>query len=1002
MKKRILALVLALTLALGLLPATALAAEQEITIRLSVFNQGVPTQDKEGNAMLARSVVVTDRNGDGAYSLDEALLAAHEAYAPNGGADYQSGYNNDWGTYAVTKLWGEDSSAVSFYKDHVYTGAVDAEMLSEGQLVDAFIYKDQSNWTDRYCYFTQNGAPVDALSVCVGEEFALTLLYDQWGAVSPQPTAPLGVFDQSGAYSECEALRGEQIIEGIYQKKPATDQKGEVKISFTAQGTYLLTAQYDSTNYTDYNNTPPQYYLVPPLCTVTVYDDTPQGHVDAALDNLTESTLLGGNASLDALSQNLTLPASTYGDTAITWSLDTQDDSVIGYYGDNTVYIGGAKSAAVTAILTATVASTEDSGVQATKTFALTVPAAASDPDKTGVVDYGKVMSGIAAKWQDGFTATSPIDDTDLPWAVVDMAAYGAALDNAEQSRYETLLSGTDSYGTPNSSLAKFILAQQARKEATAAPAVPASPDIWSAPSILLARYGAGTTALADNQALVSCMTSYLSGTGLDVDTAAAMLPALAPYYNSDTAVKTAVDKTVTWLSAQQGAGGTWRNNANSTAQVVVGLAALGIDAHTDTRFVKSGKSAVEGLLSFALADGTGFGYGGNVTYNNMATEQGFRALVAYARMKEGGKAYNLYLQAKDSTGVVTAPNITATNPGGGEGGGTITPSTITVSFSLRGDTVHGEGGHTAYTTWVSSTGYTLPSGATVADLLAAAAGDKGFTYAGSSYVSSITWNGITLSEQANGPYSGWMFTVNGKITNTGMTTTVLHSGDSVVWRYVDNYNTEIDWSEDGTGTPSTGGQTKPEEKPEEKPGETEITYTDVPQNSWCAEAVAAVTKAGLFTGYADGSFGVHDSITRGQMALVLYRLAGQPETTNTSAFSDEADWCATALTWAAESGVALGYGDGSFGVGQLLKREQLVTFLYRYALQAKLDTSASADLSAYTDRGEVLDADAMAWAVGAGLMKGRTETTLAPDAAITRAEAAVIFQRFLTAYPQK
>lgn len=1001
MKKRILALVLALTLALGLLPATALAAEREITIRLSVFNQGVPTQDKEGNAMLARSVAVTDRNGDGAYSLDEALLAAHEAYAPNGGADYQSGYNNDWGTYAVTKLWGEESSAVSFYKDHAYTGAVDAEMLSEGQLVDAFIYKDQTNWTDRYCYFAQNGTPVDTLSVCVGEEFALTLLYDQWGAANPQPTAPLGVFDQSGAYSKCEALQGEQVYGEIYAK-PATDQKGEAKISFTAQGTYLLTAQYDSTNYTDYNNTPPQYYLVPPLCTVTVYEDTPQGHVDAALDNLTESTLLGGNASLDALSQNLTLPASTYGDTTIIWSLDTQDDSVIGYYGGNIVYIGGAKSAAVTATLTAAVKSA-DGSVQETKTFALTVPAAASDPDKTGVVDYGKVMSGIAAKWRDGATATSPIDDTDLPWAVVDMAAYGAALDSAEQSRYETLLNGNDSYGKPYSSYAKFILAQQARKQTTTAPEVPASPDIWSAPSILLARYGAGTTALADSQTLVSCMTAYLSGTGLDVDTAAAMLPALAPYYSSDTAVKTAVDKTVVWLSAQQGAGGTWRNNANSTAQVVVALAALGIDAHTDTRFVKSGKSAVEGLLSFALADGTGFGYGGNVTYNNMATEQGFRALVAYARMKEGGKAYNLYLQAKDSTAVVTAPGITATNPGGGgTGGGTITPSTITVSFSLRGDTVHGEGGHTAYTTWVSSTGYTLPTGATVADLLAAATGNKGFTYAGSGYVTAITWNGTTLSEKDNGPYSGWMFTVNGKITNTGMTTTVLHSGDSVVWRYVDNYNTEIDWSGDGTGTPSTGGQTKPQEKPEEKPQETQITYTDVPQDSWCAEAVAAVTKAGLFTGYADGSFGVRDSITRGQMALVLYRLAGQPATTNTSAFSDGADWCATALTWAAESGVALGYGDGSFGVGKLLKREQLVTFLYRYALQAKLDTSASADLSAYTDRGEVLDADAMAWAVGAGLMKGRTETTLAPDAAITRAEAAVIFQRFLTAYPQK
>lgn len=63
---------------------------------------------------------------------------------------------------------------------------------------------------------------------------------------------------------------------GEIYAKPATDGKGEAKISFTAQGTYLLTAQYDSTNYTDYNNTPPQYYLVPPLCTVTVYEDTPQ------------------------------------------------------------------------------------------------------------------------------------------------------------------------------------------------------------------------------------------------------------------------------------------------------------------------------------------------------------------------------------------------------------------------------------------------------------------------------------------------------------------------------------------------------------------------------------------------------------------------------------------------------------------------------------------------------------------------------------------------------
>ncbi|MFR8266131.1 MAG: DUF4430 domain-containing protein [Clostridia bacterium] len=145
---------------------------------------------------------------------------------------------------------------------------------------------------------------------------------------------------------------------------------------------------------------------------------------------------------------------------------------------------------------------------------------------------------------------------------------------------------------------------------------------------------------------------------------------------------------------------------------------------------------------------------------------------------------------------------------GSSEGGNTTTPedpdkTEISVSFGLTGDTVHGENGkHTGDVTWIDSTSYKMKKGATAQDLFEKALGDAGMDYemSGNSYVSSISnaKEKVTLSELSNGPYSGWMYTINGKFVDY-MSAVTLNDGDVMQFFYVDDYRT-IDWA--GNKTP--------------------------------------------------------------------------------------------------------------------------------------------------------------------------------------------------------
>ena len=144
--------------------------------------------------------------------------------------------------------------------------------------------------------------------------------------------------------------------------------------------------------------------------------------------------------------------------------------------------------------------------------------------------------------------------------------------------------------------------------------------------------------------------------TTADVDMTAMAIQALAPYYNTRKDVKNAVDKALICLSGKQLGDGRFQSwgttNSESAAQVVVALSALGIDADKDTRFVKSGNSALDGLLSFAVKTG-GFGHDDNVV-NQMATEQAYYALAAYDRFDR--KAKRLY----DMSDVVPMEDVDA------------------------------------------------------------------------------------------------------------------------------------------------------------------------------------------------------------------------------------------------------------------------------------------------------------------------------------------------------
>lgn len=199
-------------------------------------------------------------------------------------------------------------------------------------------------------------------------------------------------------------------------------------------------------------------------------------------------------------------------------------------------------------------------------------------------------------------------------------------------------------------------------------------------------------------------------------------------------------------------------------------------------------------------------------------------------------------------------------------------------------------------------------------------------------------------------------------------------------------------------------GKTNTEDK--EETGETEettkpetITFSDVKETDWFYKGVSYVVENGMMNGVGDNQFAPNAPLTREMLAVVLYNMEKQPESTGVSPFADvKADmWYTDAIVWANANGIVAGYDDSTFGLGDSITREQLAAILYRYAQLKGYDVTEKADLTGYEDSASISGyaVEAMQWANANGIVNGMTETTLAPQGTATRAQVATMLMNF-------
>ena len=177
------------------------------------------------------------------------------------------------------------------------------------------------------------------------------------------------------------------------------------------------------------------------------------------------------------------------------------------------------------------------------------------------------------------------------------------------------------------------------------------------------------------------------------------------------------------------------------------------------------------------------------------------------------------------------------------------------------------------------------------------------------------------------------------------------------------------------------------------------LPFGDVKSADWFYNDVKYVYEKGMMAGTAADVFAPNATTTRAMIVTILYRLEGSPAVTGTSSFVDvpAGQWYTDAVNWAAANQIVKGTSATTFAPNDSITREQMAAILYRYAQYKGYDVTKKADLSGYSDNGQVsaYAKDALAWANAAKLINGVTNTTLAPQGNATRAQVSAILHRF-------
>ncbi|MBR6289960.1 MAG: CotH kinase family protein [Clostridia bacterium] len=181
---------------------------------------------------------------------------------------------------------------------------------------------------------------------------------------------------------------------------------------------------------------------------------------------------------------------------------------------------------------------------------------------------------------------------------------------------------------------------------------------------------------------------------------------------------------------------------------------------------------------------------------------------------------------------------------------------------------------------------------------------------------------------------------------------------------------------------------------------ETVGPYRDVPAGKWYSGAILTMYEKGIMTGKKADVFDPNGNVTRAEFVTILFRLSEEEFEGGENAFTDvkAGAWYGKNVLWAAECGLVKGYPDDTFRPNDSIKRSEMVTLLARYieykGIRVIPDSSA---VKSFPDvKAGSFYAKSLETVRVSGLIKGDAAGNFRPNATATRAEAAVLFSRFL------
>ncbi|WP_072469794.1 S-layer homology domain-containing protein [Urinicoccus massiliensis] len=581
-----------------------------------------------------------------------------------------------------------------------------------------------------------------------------------------------------------------------------------------------------------------------------------------------------------------------------------------------------------------------------------------------------------------------------------------------------------------------------------------------------------------------------------DVDITAMAIQALAPYYNKQDKVKKAVDRALNKLSDMQtktgnhaGAYEAWGAgpNANSTAMVILALQNLGLDSHTDSRFIKNGKSVLDGLLSFKTADDY-FGYTDNFQLNGKAMEQAYQALIAYRdkkniyRFPKPTKSFasvvtpirlellrypkTVYfvgeaLDKSDLEGIVYFSDRTSKRVGPEsidlQGFDTETSGRklvkavylgLETSFyifvrdrelpSVPGDPLNpdqqpkntayvsvivppGPRIHTNGWTMKAKTAYQIIPGKDTAFSILQKTG-LSYNYNYHKIYKGVYVNTIEgLSEFDGGPYSGWMYRVNGVFPNHSSSLHPIKSGDYVEWIYTRDLGKDIGGyvegieDDDGTGIKpvfvtvrnSQGGMINPS-------GRVKVTKTVPAILTFKPDPGYVLTGVfinGRNIGIVDSYTLTVDNVKDKDIITATFKKLGElteaekkeilekkklgvQESVGNKHYTDvDGHWAEKAIDYVTEKGYFYGIGNKKFGPNTHMTRGMMITILGRMDGVKDHPTNTSFKDIKASD----FYAAHVEWALKNKISQGTGSGYFEPNRKISREEMAKMMDDYLT-----